>query len=108
MISIVPINKQLSQNFWKLNKEKTKFILFGSKEERLWDAAYLKDKALKTKVHIKNLVILDDSDLSFNKHVKGITKSVFIHLKIIAKVRDHMKKTRPRQIYSCLYLKMYY
>lgn len=44
------------------------------------DAAHLKDAALKTKVHVKNLVLLVDSDLSFYEHVKGIIKSdKFIH-----------------------------
>ena len=33
-----------------------------------------------------------DSDLSFNNHVKSVTKSAFFHLKNIAKVRNLMSE----------------
>ena len=60
-------------------------ILFGSKDENFMVAAPLNDKALKIKEWVKNFGVLIDSDISFNSHVKAITKSAFYHIKAYPK-----------------------
>uniref|UniRef100_A0A3B1JQH4 Reverse transcriptase domain-containing protein n=1 Tax=Astyanax mexicanus TaxID=7994 RepID=A0A3B1JQH4_ASTMX len=87
------INKWMGQNFLQLNKDKTEIILFGNSNERHRLAAYLDSKSLKSKELVRNLGVQMDSDLTFNSHVKAVTKSAFYHLKNINKIRDFLSKS---------------
>ncbi len=40
-----------------------------------------------TKNQVKNLGVILETDLSFSRHVKAVTKSAYYHLKNIAKIR---------------------
>ncbi len=80
---IEEINSWMCQNFLQLNKEKTKFIVFGNKNEVLKVNAYLDSRGQTTKNQVKNLGVILESDLSFSSHVKAVTKSVNYHLKTL-------------------------
>uniref|UniRef100_A0A3B1IP97 Reverse transcriptase domain-containing protein n=1 Tax=Astyanax mexicanus TaxID=7994 RepID=A0A3B1IP97_ASTMX len=86
------INKWMGQNFLQLNKDKTEIILLGNSNERHRLSAYLDSKSLKSKELVCNLGVQMDSDLTFNSHVKAVTKSAFYHLKNINKIRDFLSK----------------
>ncbi|XP_073804016.1 uncharacterized protein isoform X1 [Danio rerio] len=77
----------MCQNFLQLNKEKTEIIVFGNKDEVLKVNAYLGTKGQTTKNKVKNLGVTLESDLSFNSHVKAVSKSAYYHLKNIARIR---------------------
>jgi len=49
--------------------------------------AYLDTRGLTTKNQVRNLGVSLESDLSFNSHVKTITKSAYYHLKNISRIR---------------------
>ncbi|XP_073804985.1 uncharacterized protein [Danio rerio] len=77
----------MCQNFLQLNKETTEMIVFGNKDEVLKVNAYLGTKGQMTKNKVKNPGVTLESDLSFNSHVKAVSKSAYYHLKNIARIR---------------------
>ena len=83
----------MRQNFLQLNNEKTEAILFGNKKDRLELTSLLSNKGLQVKTTVKNLGVQIDSDLTFNSHIKSVSKSAFYHLKNISKLRNLMTKS---------------
>jgi len=71
------VNSWMCQNFLQLNKDKTEVIAFGNKDEVLKVNAYLDIWGLTTKNQVRNLGLSLESNLSFNSHVKAITKSAY-------------------------------
>lgn len=67
-----------------MNKDNTEIILFGTNKKKLMIAIHFDTKGHKVKDTVKNLGVLHDYDLSFNNHVKSITKSASFHLENIA------------------------
>ena len=83
----------MCQNFLQLNNKKTEVILFGNKKDRLELTSLLSNKGLQVKTTVKNLGVQIDSDLTFNSHIKSVSKSAFYHLKNISKLRNLMTKS---------------
>ena len=70
----------MCQNFLQLNKDKTEEMVFGAKAERIKVSAELQSAMFKTTDKARNLGLVMDSDLSFNSHIKTVTKSAYYHL----------------------------
>ncbi len=85
--ALMKINSWMCQNFLQLNKEKTEVIAFGNKDEVLKVNAYLDSRGQTTKIQVRNLGVILETDLSFSSHVKAVTKSAYYHLKNIARIR---------------------
>jgi hypothetical protein len=84
----------LSNNFLKLNHNKTNIMLVGPERARKRLAAELgminlgtASLALSDKV--KNLGVTFDGDLSFGQHISNLAKSSMISLRNMAKIRKH-------------------
>ena len=67
-----------------LNPDKTEFIIFGSKRQRDKLKACFPINILGNPVcpvgSVKNLGVLDDSDLLLSKHVQNVCRSCFVKL----------------------------
>ncbi len=67
-------------NFLKLNTDKTEITVFGPQEERLKVSAYLESMTLNNSNNkARSLIVVMDSDLNFNSHIKTLTKSAYYH-----------------------------
>ena len=77
-------------NFLLLNSEKTEVIVLGPKHLRNSlsnDITTLDGITLASSTTVRNLGVIFDQDLSFNSHIKQISRTAFFHLRNIAKIR---------------------
>ena len=82
----------MCQNFLQLNKDKTEVMVFGVKAEHITVSAELQSAMFKTTDKARNLGVVMDSDLSFNSHIKTMTKSAYYHLKNISRIKRLMSQ----------------
>ncbi|KAL6455951.1 hypothetical protein MHYP_G00358020 [Metynnis hypsauchen] len=81
----------MSRNFLLLNSNKTEVLLLGPKlaRDKLSDLILnLADLTVTPGSAAKNLGVIIDSDLSFDQHIGSITRTAFLHLRNIAKLRN--------------------
>ncbi|TKS71954.1 hypothetical protein D9C73_006029 [Collichthys lucidus] len=73
-----------------LNSDKTEVLVIGPKHLRnslSRDLVTLDGITLASSSTVKNLGVVFDQDLSFNVHMKQISRTAFFHLRNIAKIR---------------------
>ncbi|KAL4007453.1 hypothetical protein ACER0C_001305 [Sarotherodon galilaeus] len=81
----------LSDNFLLLNTDKTELMVIGPhKFQHLSQNFILRidDSVINCRDKVKNLGVWFDMVLSFESHVKEITKTAFYHLRNIARIRQ--------------------
>ncbi len=80
----------LTQNFLALNENKTEIVLFGPSD--FYDLDDLDHGDLSSYVSpcVKNLGVLFDSGLKFDKQINSVVKSCFYHLRHLAKVKPFL------------------
>ncbi len=80
----------MTNNFLLLNSDKTEILLIGPKNstQNLLDYNLQLDGCPVTSCTVKNLGVILDSNLSFEKHISNVTKTGFFHLRNIAKLRN--------------------
>ncbi len=78
----------MTNNFLLLNSDKTEILLIRPKNrtQNLLDYNLQLDGCPVTSSTVKNLGVILDSNLSFEKHISNVTKSAFFHLRNIAKL----------------------
>ncbi|XDV33545.1 hypothetical protein PO909_003925 [Leuciscus waleckii] len=83
----------MQNNFLKLNTDKTEILLIGPKSI-LSKSPSLTLNIDGSPVHstpvVKNLGILLDSSLSFDPHIRSLTKTAFFHLRNIARLQPFL------------------
>ncbi len=85
MECIVDIKNWMTSNFLLLNSEKTEVLIIGPKTfacNNLEHCLTLDGCSVNSASSVRNLGVLFDSNLSFEKHVSSICKAVFFILKI--------------------------
>ena len=87
------VKEWMSASKLKLNPDKTKFILFGSKKQRERLNVCFSIDILGNPLHptksVRNLGVWFDSDFSFSKHVQNVCKSCFIQLRDFRQFLTH-------------------
>jgi hypothetical protein len=85
------IKDWMTRNFLLLNPDKTEVILIGSKN-RLQNLSQHNFNIVGCPVTlsatVKDLGVILDCNLSFEKHISYVTKTAFFHLRNIAKLRN--------------------
>ncbi|TWW69769.1 Immunoglobulin heavy variable 4-39 [Takifugu flavidus] len=79
----------MSSNFRLLNSGKTEVMVFGSEplRDRLDHMITLVGISLTSSLSVRNLGITFDQNLSFNSHIKTVSRSAPFHLRNITKIR---------------------
>ena len=86
----------MSHNFLLLNSDKTEVIVFGPKNLRDMMSNHivtLDGISLASSTTARNLGVIFDQDLSFNSHIKQISRTAFFHLRNIAKIRSILSQS---------------
>lgn len=89
-------------NFLQLNHSKTQVILFGQNLHTKHPDSILCSLAPFYRISARNLDLIFDRCLKFDKQVSSVVKSRFYHLRIITKVKSDIFKGFWRN-YSCLH-----
>ncbi len=83
--SIVDIKNWMTSNFLLLNFEETEVLIIGPKTfecNNIDHCLILDGCSVNSSSSVRNLGVLFDSNLSFEKHVSSICKTAFFHLSI--------------------------
>ena len=80
----------MSENFFKMNEDKTDILVIGSDEQKALISSRLGVLATEIKDSVRNLGVIIDSDLSFNAHISHVTKTAFFHLRNITRIRSYL------------------
>lgn len=75
----------MSQNFLKLNDNKSEIIVFGSSK-----SVNLGPLEIYNKLVVKNLGVLSDNVFKFDKQINAVVKSCFFHLRLLAKAKSFL------------------
>ena len=88
----------MGQNFLQLNESKGEIILFGSTTAVANIKAGLGSLSLLVKPQVRNLGVLFDSDLRFNKQVSAVVSSCFYQLRTISKIKSFLSSQHLQRV----------
>ncbi|XP_061902364.1 uncharacterized protein LOC133649723 [Entelurus aequoreus] len=92
------IKEWMSQSFLQLNDTKSEILLFGNSTSVSQIRKNLGSLATLEKPHVKNLGVIFDPDLKFDKQVKSVVKSCFFQLRTIAKIKSFLSPSDLRRV----------
>ena len=96
------INKWLEGNEMALNVEKTKYVIFGNKEEiinRQESKICIKEKEIEGINEINFLGIIIDSKLNFKGHIKKVANKLKMIIPYCYKIRDKLNERDKKMFY---------
>ncbi len=74
-------------DFLNFNESKTEIIVFGPSDSRSTPKVNLGDLTSSVKPWVKNLGVIFDDGLKFDKQINTVVKSCFFQLRLLAKVK---------------------
>ena len=90
---LTEIKAWMTTNLLKLNSAKTELMVVAPKAllQKVGDCLLLVDgSSISPSPEVRNLGVILDSTLSYQSHIKSITKSAFYHLKNISRLRPSL------------------
>lgn len=104
--TISDISNWMTANFLSLNPSKTEFLLIGLPNQlsKLNTPCLLlpDNTAIHPVTSARNLGIIFDSNLSFNHHIKSLSKSCFFHIRDLRRIRSSLNFETARTIATAL------
>ena len=103
----VSIKTWMQTNKLKLNDDKSELMLITPKHyqrslEKLQSELQVGDATIKPTESVRNLGAYFDSTLSMDRHVSAILKSVYYHLRRVAKIRHHLDSNTAAAVINAL------
>ena len=92
-ICIQDVGEWMASNMLMLNREKTDVILFAPKHKSLLDNNFslaFGNVTINAKKVVRSLGVVLDTTLSMEHHVNAVSRSCFMHLKNISKIRKYL------------------
>ena len=92
---VLDIRKWMAANFLLLDSDETEMLVLGPKKQsdRLLNLTInLDGYTVVSNKTVKDLAITLDPDLSFDKHIKTVSRTAFCHLCNIVKIRNILSK----------------
>lgn len=86
------VKQWLGKNFLHLNDSKTECILFGTSPLSSTFAENSGILAPSFKTHIKNLGVMFDCRLKFDKQISSVVRTSFFQLRLLAKVKPFLNR----------------
>ena len=93
--------------FLLLNSDKTEMLVLGTKKQRdlLLDLTIILDGCtVVSNKTLKDLGVTLDADLSFDEHIKTISRTSFFHLRNIGKIKNFLSKNDAEKFIHALSL----
>ena len=91
---------------FKLNSDKTEFIIIGTKQQRHKLSNHFPVKLLDNDIcpsdSVRKLGVAFDSEFSFHKHFSNICKSRFYHIRDLRRIRHHIPLSTAKTILNVL------
>ena len=98
---LVDINKWLQMNGLMLNSEKTELIMFTTKNKVDSLSSFrirIGSSFIQPKISVRNLGVTLDSSLSMHNHVSMVTRSCYMHLRNISRIRSYLTKDTAKSL----------
>jgi hypothetical protein len=96
VVFCLSIRKWMAANFLLLNSDKTEILVLRPKKQRdllLNLTINFNGCTVFSNKTVKDLGVTLDPDLSFDEHIKTVSRSAFFHLRNITKIRNFPSKT---------------
>ncbi len=87
MSCLSDVKAWLSLNFLNFNESKTEIIVFGPSDSHSTPKVNLGDLSSSVKPWVKNLGVIFDDGLTFDKQINTVVKSCFFQLRLLKKVK---------------------
>ena len=104
--TIDAISEWMTCNFLTLNPSKTEFLLIGLPQQltKLSQSSItLRDNTtISAAISARNLGVIFDSNLSFNQHIRTLSKSCFYHIRDLRRIRSTLDYNTARTIATSL------
>ena len=88
------VQEWMSLSKLKFNPEKTEFIVFGSKAQRLKISSHFPVSILGSLLHpvdsVRNLGVWFDADFSFSEHIKKTCKACFLQMHDLRRIKKYL------------------